>query len=292
MVRGFIIDRVVEGDRVNIRLAPDRDAPIIGHYSTGQTVDGQICEGNSKWMEIKMPEETQFYIAKEYIEFAGKPELKAIQDKRRATAIQLLESTNLLSQSEMRKAFHEIDMDRLTHSYQTIMNDYSDFPNTAAAAKRELLALQEDYLNRKISFLEAKAYNASGSSDHSRGLYDLTLKEEALVSPTDRMKVWEPMEESLYLSWSSMHHAKTMDDFYVDQKMKSKTISGILESYREPVKNKPGNFILKDREIPVAYLYSTHVNLEEFVGKRVNLIVSPRPNNNFAFPAYYVLEVE
>ncbi|MCB1075818.1 MAG: SH3 domain-containing protein, partial [Simkania sp.] len=33
--RGFVIDDVVEGDRVNVRLAPDRDAPIVGHHSTG-----------------------------------------------------------------------------------------------------------------------------------------------------------------------------------------------------------------------------------------------------------------
>ena len=106
------------------------------------------------------------------------------------------------------------------------------------------------------------------------------------------MKAWEPYEEAMYLSWASMHHAKTMDDFYADQKMKSKTVSGILEAYREPVKNMPGNFIVKERDVTVAYVYSTHVNLEDYVGKRVNLIVSSRPNNSFAFPAYYVLEVE
>ena len=37
---------------------------------------------------------------------AGKPELKGIQDKRKVAALQLLESTNLLSQGEMRKAFN------------------------------------------------------------------------------------------------------------------------------------------------------------------------------------------
>ncbi|MCB1110181.1 MAG: hypothetical protein KDK64_04315 [Chlamydiia bacterium] len=290
--RGFIIDKVVEGDRVNVRLAPDRDAPIIGHYSTGQLIDGHICDDNNKWMEINAPEDTQFYIAKEYVEYAGKPELKAVQDKRKATVTQLLESTNLLSQAEMRKAFHEIDVERLTHNYQTIIHDYSDFPAAVAQAKKDLHSLQEEYLHRKISFLEAKASNAGGKQEAPLGLYEVSSKEENLLSPTDRMKIWEPMEEAIYLSWSSMHHAKTMDDFYADQKMKSKTVSGILEAYREPVKNKPGNFIVKDRDTPVAYVYSTHVNLEDYVGKRVNLIVSSRPNNNFAFPAYYVLEVE
>ncbi|MCB1107350.1 MAG: hypothetical protein KDK76_04560 [Chlamydiia bacterium] len=290
--RGFVIDDIVEGDRVNIRLSPDRDAPIIGHYSTGQSINGHICAENNKWLEISAPKETQFYIAKEYVEYAGKPELKAVQDKRKATVQQLLESTSLLSQAEMRKAFHEIDIERVTHNYNTIINDYSDFPTFVASAKKELTAIQEDYLHRKISFLEAKASNMGKNQLVSLNLYEGNSHAEEPLSPTDRMKVWEPVEEAIYLSWSSMHHAKTMDDFYADQKMKSQTVSGILESYTEPVKNKPGNFVVKEKDLTVAYVYSTHVNLEDYVGKRVNLIVSSRPNNSFAFPAYYVLEVE
>lgn len=289
--RGFIIDDVVEGDRVNVRLAPDRDATIIGHYSTGQHIDGKICEENNKWLEISVPKETQFFIAKEYIEYAGKPELKGVQDKRKAAATQLLESTHLLSQGEMRKAFPEIDIERITHSYQTIITDYADFPKFALKATQELAAIQKDYLHRKIAFLEARA-SKLGKPQPSEDIYDISYHPGESQSLTDRMKVWESYEEALFLSWASMHHAKTMDDFYEDQKMKSQAISGILEAYREPVKNKPGDFVLKDHDVTIAYLYSTQVNLDDYVGKRVNLLVSPRPNNHFAFPAFYVIKVE
>ena len=289
--RGFVIDNIVEGDRVNVRLSPDREAPVVGHYSTGHPIDGKICDSNSKWLEIDAPKGTEFYIAKEYVEYAGNPGLKAVQDKRKATVTQLLESTNLLSQAEMRKAFHEIDIERITHNYKTIINDYSDFPACVATAAKELAAVQEDYLHRKITFLEAKA-SKLGKGQISEDIYAAAHYTQETVSATDRMKIWEPVEEAIYLSWASMHHAKTIDDFYSDQKMKCQTISGILESYKEPVKNKPGDFIVKDRDVTVAYVYSTQVNLDDFVGKRVNLIVSSRPNNSFAFPAYYVLEVE
>lgn len=289
--RGFVIDSVVEGDRVNVRLAPDREAPIVGHYSTGHPIDGKICKGNKKWLEIDAPKGTEFFVAKEYVEYAGKPELKAVQDRRKATVTQLLESTSLLSQGEMRKAFHEIDIERITHNYQTIINDYSDFPRFVASAAKELSAVQEDYLHRKIAFLEAKATKMS-KGQRSDDIYAVSHHAQDNISATDRMKVWEPVEEAIYLSWASMHHAKTIDDFYADQKLKSQTVSGILESYRDPVKNKPGDFVVKDRDVPVAYVYSTQINLDDFVGKRVNLIVSSRPNNSFAFPAYYVLEVE
>lgn len=289
--RGFVIDDVVEGDRVNVRLAPDREAPIIGHYSTGAKIEGKICENNTKWLEIQAPSETHFYIAKEYVEYAGKPEMKVVHDKRKEAVKQLFEGTQLLTQTEMRKPFHEIDADRITHNYQTIINDYADFSSYVSQATKSLAQFQEDFLHRKIAYLEAKA-SKMGSGQVSEQIYQISNQSEEFVSPTDRMKVWEPIEEALYLSWSAMHHAKTMDDFYQDQKLKAHSISGILEAYREPVKNKPGDFMVKERDVPVGYVYSTHINLEELVGKRVTLIVTERDNNNFAFPAYYVLDAE
>ncbi|MBM3191342.1 MAG: hypothetical protein FJZ63_01645, partial [Chlamydiae bacterium] len=81
--RSFVLDNVVEGSRVNIRLFPDLEAPIIGHLSAGQRIDGKICEKNSKWLEINAPAETRFFVAKEYLEYAGVPELKALTDKRK-----------------------------------------------------------------------------------------------------------------------------------------------------------------------------------------------------------------
>ena len=92
-----------------------------------------------------------------------------------------------------------------------------------------------------------------------------TAQPTIMESLTDRMKIWEPVEESIYLSWAAMHRAKTMDDFYVDQRLKSLTISGMLDAYADPVKNKPGDFILKEKDVPIAYVYSTHVNLQSLI---------------------------
>ena len=85
---------------------------------------------------------------------------------------------------------------------------------------------------------------------------------------------------------------KTMTDFYEQQKFKSTRISGIVEAYNDPVKNKPGSYVIRDRDFPRAYLYSTMVDLHNHVGQYVTLVVSERPNNNFAFPAYFVMDVE
>ncbi len=294
--RSFILDGYVEGNRVNVRLKPDLEAPIIGHLSSGSKVDGEICQSNHKWLEIDPPASTHFFVAKEYIDHVGGPELKAIKDKRCATVNQLLDSANLLTQAEMRKPYNEIDIDRLTRNYLTVVNDYVDFPDHCAIAKKNLTKLQEEYLQKKIAYLENRAENMgkvspSGDAEHFAANSSRNDNEE-VMSHTDRMKIWEPVEEAIYLTWSGMHHQKTMDDFYAAQKLKSVKLSGIIEAYTDPIKCKPGDYVLRQDGVPAAYLYSTNVNLQALVGKKVTLLASSRGNNNFAFPAYYVLDTE
>lgn len=103
---------------------------------------------------------------------------------------------------------------------------------------------------------------------------------------------WEPIEENLYLSWAMSHRNKSIEDFYQDQKLRSFKVSGVLESYIDPVRNKPGDFIIRDRDCPVGYAYSTLVDLKPLIGKPVTFHVISRSNNHFAFPAYFVLSVE
>ncbi|MBP9841121.1 MAG: hypothetical protein KBC64_01695 [Simkaniaceae bacterium] len=290
--RSFVIENVVEGDRVNVRLAPDKDAPVIAHLSTGDHVNGKVSPEHNKWLEITPPNNTRFFIAKEFVDFAGSPEMKAVHDKRKVTVQQLTDSAHLLVQAEMRKPFNEIDMEHVSRHFETIIEDYADFPAQVEVAKKALAELQETYLQRKIAYLESKASQLNKNMAMREEKSTPQNKEPSILSPTDRMQIWEPIEEALYLSWSSMHHAKTMKDFYEDQKLKATTITGIVESYKDPVKNKPGDFILKDKDMTTAFIYSTSVNLQDYVGKQLTLIVSERNNNHFAFPAFYVLDTE
>ncbi|HPE84887.1 MAG: SH3 domain-containing protein [Chlamydiia bacterium] len=286
--RSFILDGVVEGNRVNVRLHPDLEAPIVAHLSSGAKVEGAICKNNHKWLEIDAPADTRFFIAKEYVDYAGGPDLKAIHDKRCATVNQLLDSANLLTQAEMRKTYSDIDLGRITHGYQTIIQDYVDFPAHCEKASKALAKVQEEYLQKKIAYLEARAEGIEITGDVTL----TTDVQDKLNVHTDRMKMWEPLEEALYLTWSGMHHAKTMDDFYAAQKINAVKISGIVEAYTDPVKCKPGDYILRQDGVLSAYLYSTTVNLQALVGKKVTMMASARPNNSFAFPAYYVIEAE
>lgn len=289
--RSFVLDNVVEGSRVNVRLEPSLDAPVMAHLNSGDKIENpSVSPINPKWLEIAPPPSTHFYIAKEYIDYAGGPEVKAQMDKRQSAAEQLLDSTSLISKTEMRKSFENVDFDRIVKGYNTVINDFSEFPELAEQAKEALAAFQEDYLQKRIEHLEAQANEQHIASDSKQSV-DLS-KFENISMITDKMKFWEPIEESLYLSWANINDNKTQQDYYEEQKLAAIEVSGIIEPYTGPAKHKPGDFILRDKDVPVACVYSTQVNLQSLVGKHVKLVAAPRPNNNFAFPAFYVLSVE
>jgi hypothetical protein len=290
--RSFVLDNVVEGNRVNVRLEPSLDAPVIGHMSAGDKIENPtISPINPKWFEIAPPSQTRFYIAKEYVEYVGGPEVKAQMDRRAFTAEQIIDASALLSKAELRKPFEEIDFDRVVRGYNTIIIDYSDFPELVEQAKESLATFQEAYLQKRITYLESHPLEQYASSATTKSL-EKSEEFGNISSLTDKMKMWEPIEEALYLSWANINDNKTQNDYYEEQKLAAVEISGIVEPYTTPVKNKPGDFILREKDIPVGYVYSTQINLQNLVGKNVRLIAAPRPNNNFAFPAYYVLAVE
>ncbi len=284
--RSFILDGIVEGNRVNVRLEPSLDAPVIGHLNSGDRIDGTLSSLNNKWFEIAPPHGTRFYVAKEYIDSIGGPEVKAKLDKRRMSAEQLLDAATLLTAAEMKKSYREMDIDRIQHNYQTVLSDFSEFSDLCDKAKQGLTALQEEYTQRKIAFLEEKAeINIASTGHESTSAHDM-------MNPTDRMKMWEPLEESLYLAWSSRNEDRSLDEYYDSQRQEGMVITGIVEPYVAPVKMKPGDYVIKDKDLTKAYLYSTQINLQDYVGKKVSVMVTPRSNNNFAFPAYFVLSVE
>ncbi len=293
--RSFVLDNVVEGNRVNVRLAPELNAPVVGYMNTGDHVEGQISDKNHKWLEISPPKNVRFYIAREYIDKVGGPQLKAERDNKKTELAKLIEAADLLGQSEMMKPFQEIDFERITDSYNTISRDFAEFPAEADRAKAKLMEIQEAYLQKKLAYLESKASRMSREMQ-AHGIEQTTAAtnnvSDNAMSPKERMKIWERVEESHFLAWAASHHQKNIDDYYEDQKMGATRISGIVESYNDLVKNKPGNYIVRDRDMPRAYIYSTFVNLQNYVGKYVTLVAATRPNNNFAFPAYFVLEVE
>jgi hypothetical protein len=308
--RSYILDNVVEANRVNVRLEPHVDAPIIGQLQAGDKVQGEVCTINHKWLEIAPPPNAHFFVSKEFIEKAGGPDYLTAMEKRKGEVEELLSSAFFLAEAECKKAYDEMSPQEAIDKFQTVIRTFGDFPESVLQAKEGLSLLKDTYLQKKIAYLEQRSELSPTAKEellakHRAESRELCLDESVKPGPnlwgkrnqpkidlTDRMRFWDTLEESLYLSWAAFHTGKKMDDFYQEQKANATIVSGKIENYDHPVKNKPGDYVLRGTDAPVAYLYSTQVDLDKFAGKTVTLLVSPRPNNHFAFPAYFVLSVE
>ncbi len=309
--RTFVLDNVIEGNRVNVRLEPELDGPIIAQLSSGDRVDGTISPLNSKWIEITPPSSVRFYIAKEYLEKIGDPDLMTRIQQRRSEVNSLLSTAYSMSQAELQKPFPEINLNGAISTYNKIIQNFGDFPEQVARAKELLTSVQEKYLQTKIAYLETRAqlldqvYQKSGaetvtppsaptqeSTDEINDFADNSNEGTVTAKSTaPKVSQWTISEQKLIDEWLKDNANGTAAQFYDEQSAHAVTLKGIVENYNRNIKNKPGDYLLVNASthLPTAYLYSTHVNLQDLVGHEVTIKVVPRPNNNFAFPAYFVL---
>lgn len=324
--RKFILDGVIEGDKVNVRLEPSTESPVVAQMNTGDKVEGKVSSLNNRWLEIKLPKDAKFFIAKEFVENIGPPEYLAQMEKRRHDLNRALNSAYILGQTELRKEFEDINIRQVSSQFQEIIESYGDFPDHTAKAQEALDLIKDTYLQKKIAFLEAKASQTNTAQvdlpSFDEEVAETTIVEEELVieanestedmiaeeismeemnamvlrpdlaSVTDQMRSWEPMELYHFQTWANQRGDGSLKEFYSEEMLEAKTLMGILRPFSRSVKNRPGDYILERDNVPVAYLYSTRVNLENMVGQHVSLQAVPRPNNHFAFPAFFVLDIE
>jgi len=311
--RTFILDGVVEGDRVNVRLEPELDSPIIAQLNKGEHIDGTISPLNSKWLQINPPSTVRFYVAKEYVEKIGDPDLMARIQKRRDEVNNLLNTAYTESQAELQKPFAQINLSNVIATFNKIIQQYGDFPEQVARAREVLTAIQEKYLQGKITYLENKAQLLDNivQNGGTQSQVNLQQIEDQLSKKTDasdpslfpatetitgksitaKMSLWNTNEQKAFDEWVQHNPEGTAEHYYAEQNDQAATLKGIIENYNRNIKNKPGDYLLVNSatHLPIAYLYSTQVNLQDLVGHEIVLRAAPRPNNNFAFPAYFVL---
>lgn len=329
--RTFILDNVVEGNHVNVRFEPDLNAPVIAQLNAGEKVHGEVSPLNSKWLEIVPPESAHFYIAKEFVENIGDASMMAKLERRQEEVNLLLNSTASQLRNEVQKPFEQINLDEIIADLNRINKEYSDFPDQVARAQELITMAQDNYTQKRIAFLEEKAKTAealqaknsqlsaeiqnqqirlaqtSNKKNNDKPTPTISTKPEAKTVEAKttevktknvenivntKMTAWIPVEENLYLAWEKQNQNVTKNEFYQNQEQT--TLKGIIEPYNRNVKNKPGDYILLNpsSQLPIAYLYSTQINLQEKVGQEVTIKALHRPNNNFAFPAYFVLTIE
>ncbi len=319
--RTYVLDGVVEGNKVNVRIDPHLEAPVIAQLSTGDRVDGKISGRNSKWLEIDPPKDSRFFVSADYVEKIGDANYLVRFEERQEDVNNLLNGTYLISQQEIQKPFSEIEPERVIENYNRIISDYSEFPEQIRSAKKYLRQFQDAYLHKKVEYLEKRAnastapwnqrkdetqaYNSTHEDTETR-----TYQQAAPKNSTDvykewvhkkeasevnaRMALWIPVEINYYEEWAKKNDDRPIQDFYEEQRGSSLALRGVLEHYDRPVRNKPGDYLLVNRgnRLPIAYVYSTQVNLQELVGQDVTVEGVLRPNNNFAYPAYFIMSAE
>lgn len=328
--RTYVLDNVIEGTKVNVRLKPDLEAPVVAQLNSGDHVNGTINSSSPKWVEIPIPTSARFYVAKDYIEKVGDAGFIARTEKRREEVTRLLNTTNSVSAAEMQKPFDQVNLDGIVTNYKHIMLDYPDFPEIADKAKNALAALQESYMNKKIAYLESQANQSSQVLEHKNkqmaeelkihkskiSQLEQQIQQEKQPAPVEvssevaqstlpgrktvsasypaTMLAWMPIEDALFDEWTHQSGSSSLDAFYQEQTKKAFVLKGMIDSYDRSVKNRPGDFRLINptSRLPVAFLYSTKVNLQDYVGHEVTILVAPRHNNHFAYPAYFVLSIQ
>jgi len=327
--RTLVLENVVEGSRVNVRLEPAIEAPVIAQLNSGDKVDGVVSALNSKWLEITPPESTRFYICKEYVEKIGPSSMITDLEKRGEKVSQLLKTAYLQGRKELQKGYSEVDWDSIAAGYNDIIANYADFPSQVSKAKELLATMQENYLQKKVAYLEDKV-KASPSSLKERAHSIASISSGAIEEPmalpsyetiqmiseqapaqvkneedewnalfdpssmNSKMAFWIAAEKALFDAWSESQSDASAYNFYQQQALEQIPLHGIIEPYARAVRNKPGDYILvnQSNNLPIAYLYSTKVNLQEKIGQKVSLEAISRPNNNFAFPAYYIIAID
>ncbi len=121
--RTFVLDQVIEGTRVNVRLKPDLDAPVVAQLNSGDPIEGgTIPPAHNKWLEIKVPDSVRFYIAKDYIEKVGDAGWLARWKKKGEQKDFLLKTTQELAKIEMEKPFNDIHLE--SHSSKLSANHF------------------------------------------------------------------------------------------------------------------------------------------------------------------------
>ncbi len=299
--RSYIIDNTVEAHRVNVRLFPSLDAPVIGRLEHKQKIRGEILASNNKWIAISPPENMNFYIAKDYVYNIGRPDYYLASVKKQKAASK---STLVASNTSIKKALSpstKANIQAFSENPKKEPQNLSSPMNVSEDKKTASVDFSNSNINPSPALIEpANSQAQTVQTDQDKiaaakkpnDRLNQQLKDLQKVDMSQKMRRWLKTEADIFTSWSTFHPEYDSEDFYKEQLASCLEIEGFLEPFADDIQNKPGDYLIKAEGLPAAYLYSTTVNLEPYVNHKIKVRVSPRPNNNFAFPAYFVLEAE
>lgn len=315
--RTFILDNTIEGEQVNVRSEPSTSAPILSRLSRGTQVSLTQNQTPGKWLEIELPSQCVLYVAKNFVTNKGPVEIYKQQEQQKKLALNLLEQAQDFAKVELQKDIDEIDLEAIYKKINLLQDEeFKHVPNLTQRIHKTLEEVQDAYLTKSMEHAQkapapskpvaqettssqttiTKAHEATAPKTMG-SLLSRHIRKQIAVKTSPSLKGRETLENSLFKIWVSMQPQGktgnlTLDDFYKDEQKKQLVLTGEIEPYAHVVKNNPGDFLLKNGEATVAFLYSTKIDLSQWVGKKISITCLPRPNNCFAFPAYYVTHIK
>lgn len=290
--RTYILNQNVDASRVNLRLTPSMDGPIVGQLHKGDRVDGQVYKENDQWVEMNLPDNMPLYISKEFIEKAGPPSYLAAVQARRGEALEWIRLGEIAAQKTLespRPGYspnEEIDLSHAYSYFNKVRTHAKDFPDLISRADQLQSAIDHAAAQKKDEWREYPRQPIEQ-------LQPSHMPAAIPHSMPESMACWIPREQMLFEEWRTTHSEETITAFYAAQQEEAVNLKGIIQPYTRSVQNRPGNFLLihpVDGK-PIAFLYSTQVNLQEHVGSTLSLLALPRPNHHFAFPAFFVFSI-
>ncbi len=286
--RSYVIDNVVEANHVNLRLEPDTNAPILTQLGEGDTIQGTMCPENNKWLMIDLPETVCFYVAKEYVQRLGDAGLFRRIETRKTQVSHRLEELEHAVTRELQKSFSTIQLVPIVNELQTIIAQNEDQPALTSKAQALIKTAQTEYLTRSQSLAEAKQISSCPSPEES----------VATAQPEPQSHyaslALEQQEKGIVETAIQSGKVSSREMFYSGEVRIAEELLGQIVPYDRIVRGRPGDFMFVDAKtkVPVAYLYSCHIDLSSYVGQTVRIAVSSRPNHQFALPAYFVHELK
>jgi len=299
--RTYVLDNQVEGNNVNVRLDPDIGSPIITQMHSGDKVKGCISPLNSKWFEIDLPESVHFFVAKEFVNRIGDATVFEDIEKRKNQLDSRLVQIDGSMSEELKKPFKDVQLAPLAAQLHHIIEQNEDLPQYIDRAEVMLQKMQEAYLQKSMA-----AVHADFPNTHTHIATEVTVTPQAStpIAPSAASETTPtPPSTPLLFAQAEVKRiqaaianglAKSEDDFYAHEAKRSLRITGVIKPFLRNVKNAPGDFMLVNTKtnVPTAFLFSSKVNLLELANKEVTITCVERPNNDYAFPAYFVITVE
>lgn len=297
--RAYVLDDVVEANNVNVRLEPDTQAPIITQLSQGQRIVGSTCSTNGKWLSIDVPEDISFYVAKDYIEKIGDVALFQRIESKKAQLAARIDILEKQIKAELQKPFQEIHLGDSVSELKFIASKNQDIPEYAEKALALVKMTQEEYLQLSQVFQTKQKDLAQELAKTQKEKAAIAMVPEANTRQNESRYphrlislLLEQQENALIAQAIQAGNISNKESFYSEQLRDAESVSGQLIPYERTGKNYPGDYMLVDAKtkMPLAYLYSSTVDLNKYLGLVIQIKGAARPNHYYALPAYFVLE--